>query len=114
MSSMETIKHYRMGVCCSVSQQVMPGWLTTVLLSLLLTFLSTKLWKRGISTFKKETNQLGRHASVSSSDDGGGDGALTVTNGAVGVVDIAAGAGDTGAAPKGDAAQTQGHAIGSN
>ena len=35
--------------------QVLPSWITTILLALLLTFLAIKLSRRGLQTYKRES-----------------------------------------------------------
>lgn len=63
--------------------QLLPAWMTTVLLAVLLSFLSFKLISRGLKTYQTETRELAADVSNEHPGTSGGDGggAPAVTGG---------------------------------
>jgi hypothetical protein len=63
----------------TLKPQLLPGWVTTVLLAALLIFLATKLIRRGVRTYRSETAEQKAAAAAepaaASDGDGNGDGA---------------------------------------
>ncbi len=60
--------------------QLLPAWMTTVLLTVLLAFLSAKLITRGVRTYQAETREL-QAAVVDQPSNGGGGGGGDATSG---------------------------------